>query len=50
MASSGRHFDISSHFIEVIVLNDSNFEELTQMTTGSTTGSWFVKFYAPVED
>ena len=50
MASSGKHFDISSHFIEVIVLNDSNFEELTQMTTGSTTGSWFVKFYAPVED
>lgn len=50
MASSGKNFDISPNFTEVIVLNDSNFEELTQMTTGSTTGSWFVKFYAPVGD
>ena len=35
-------------FIEVIQLNDDNFETLTQMTTGSTTGRWFIKFYAPV--
>ncbi|KNB46817.1 thioredoxin [Blastocystis sp. subtype 4] len=32
---------------EVIQLNDDNFETLTQSTTGSTTGRWFVKFYAP---
>lgn len=32
---------------DVIVLTDKNFEELTQISTGSTTGSWFIKFYAP---
>ncbi|CAG9473120.1 unnamed protein product [Plasmodium vivax] len=32
---------------DVIELNDSNFENLTQISTGSTTGSWFIKFYAP---
>ncbi|AFZ79557.1 protein disulfide isomerase, putative [Theileria equi strain WA] len=31
----------------VVVLTDANFEHLTQATTGSTTGPWFVKFYAP---
>ncbi|GFE54925.1 thioredoxin domain-containing protein [Babesia ovis] len=31
----------------VIQLTDSNFEKLTQASTGSTTGPWFVKFYAP---
>ncbi|KAK1443748.1 protein disulfide-isomerase A6 like protein [Babesia gibsoni] len=31
----------------VVQLNDSNFEHLTQASTGSTTGPWFVKFYAP---
>ncbi|KYN97294.1 putative thioredoxin-related protein [Plasmodium gaboni] len=32
---------------DVIELNDSNFENLTQLSTGNTTGSWFIKFYAP---
>ncbi|EWC74451.1 protein disulfide-isomerase domain, partial [Plasmodium falciparum UGT5.1] len=32
---------------DVIELNDSNFESLTQLSTGNTTGSWFIKFYAP---
>jgi thioredoxin domain-containing protein 5 len=32
---------------DVQVLNDKNFEKITQASTGSTTGSWFVKFYAP---
>lgn len=41
----------------VTVLNDDNFEHLTQVSTGATTGDWFVKvnssccsdfqFYAP---
>lgn len=31
----------------VIVLTDSDFEHLTQSSTGQTTGKWFVKFYAP---
>lgn len=31
----------------VVVLDDSNFEHLTQASTGQTTGVWFVKFYAP---
>ena len=34
--------------LAVVVLNEDNFEELTQMNTGATTGRWFVKFYAPV--
>ena len=29
------------------ILKDSNFEKLTQASTGMTTGTWFVKFYAP---
>lgn len=29
---------------EVVELNDSNFEHLTQASTGMTTGSWFVLF------
>jgi len=32
---------------EVIELTDSNFEHLTQASTGQTTGKWFIKFYAP---
>lgn len=32
---------------EVVTLDDSNFEHLTQAATGATTGDWFVKFYAP---
>lgn len=24
-------------------LNDNNFEQLTQASTGSTTGDWFIK-------
>jgi nucleoside permease NupC len=31
---------------DVIELNDDNFEHLTQATTGSTTGHWFVELYA----
>ena len=31
----------------IIQLNDSNFEHLTQATTGATTGAWFIEFYAP---
>eukprot|EP01134_Creolimax_fragrantissima_P006573 CFRG6573T1 len=30
-----------------IVLTDENFEHKTQASTGSTTGLWFNKFYAP---
>jgi len=32
---------------EVIPLTDSNFEHLTQASSGQTTGKWLVKFYAP---
>ena len=31
----------------VHVLNDGNFEKNTQASTGMTTGSWLIKFYAP---
>lgn len=31
----------------VIQLDDLTFEHDTQASTGSTTGDWFVKFYAP---
>eukprot|EP00903_Cladosiphon_okamuranus_P007200 g6991.t1 len=31
----------------VQVLTEENFERLTQVSTGATTGDWFVKFYAP---
>lgn len=33
-------------FGEVIDLDNSNFEHLTQASTGATTGDWLVKFYA----
>ena len=32
---------------EVVVLTDATFEHDTQALSGMTTGSWFVKFYAP---
>eukprot|EP01084_Bolivina_argentea_P072003 130784_1 len=32
---------------DVIVLDEANFEHLTQLNSGATTGDWFVKFYAP---
>ena len=32
---------------KVIVLTEANFEELTQASTGATTGDWLVEFYAP---
>lgn len=32
---------------EVIQLDSKNFEHLTQAASGSTTGDWLVKFYAP---
>eukprot|EP01036_Dinobryon_divergens_P035866 gene35866-46556_t len=41
------HASESSEKSEVVILNSSNFEHLTQISTGSTTGDWFVKFYAP---
>ena len=31
----------------VVELTDANFEHDTQVSTGATTGPWFVKFYAP---
>ncbi|CAM9896780.1 unnamed protein product, partial [Hapterophycus canaliculatus] len=31
----------------VQVLTDGDFERLTQVATGATTGDWFVEFYAP---
>ena len=31
----------------VVELTVANFEHLTQASTGSTTGDWFVEFYAP---
>lgn len=31
---------------DVVVLDDDNFEHLTQASTGQTTGKWFIKFYA----
>eukprot|EP01102_Stenamoeba_stenopodia_P000332 TRINITY_DN10311_c0_g1_i1.p1 TRINITY_DN10311_c0_g1~~TRINITY_DN10311_c0_g1_i1.p1 ORF type:complete len:256 (-),score=62.25 TRINITY_DN10311_c0_g1_i1:125-841(-) len=31
----------------VVELDDSNFEALTQASTGATTGDWFIEFYAP---
>ncbi|ORM40913.1 Thioredoxin domain-containing protein [Babesia sp. Xinjiang] len=39
------HVDTEASY--VVQLNDSNFEKLTQAATGSTTGPWFIKFYAP---
>lgn len=48
IASSGMIINNEAQFLAVTVLNDDNFEELTQMNSGSTTGRWFVKFYAPV--
>lgn len=48
IASSGMIIKNEAQFLAVTVLNDDNFEELTQMNSGSTTGRWFVKFYAPV--
>jgi len=32
---------------DVVVLTNANFEHDTQVTSGATTGDWFVKFYAP---
>lgn len=32
---------------DIVTLDTKNFEHLTQASTGSTTGDWFVKFYAP---
>ncbi len=31
----------------VVDLTVANFEHLTQASSGSTTGDWFVEFYAP---
>lgn len=32
---------------EVVVLTESTFEHDTQLSTGATTGDWFIEFYAP---
>ena len=32
---------------DVVELDEGNFEHLTQISTGATTGDWFIKFYAP---
>lgn len=32
---------------DVVKLDTSNFEHLTQASTGATTGDWLIKFYAP---
>ena len=32
---------------DVVELDSSNFEKLTQINTGATTGDWFIKFYSP---
>jgi len=32
---------------DVVELDQSNFEHLTQLNSGATTGDWFIKFYAP---
>merc|ERR1719266_2884232 len=32
---------------DVVELTSDNFEHLTQLSSGATTGDWFVKFYAP---
>ena len=34
----------------VVELTDATFEHLTQASSGSTTGDWFVEFYAPYLD
>eukprot|EP00049_Salpingoeca_infusionum_P017620 m.353725 g.353725 ORF g.353725 m.353725 type:complete len:392 (+) comp16828_c0_seq1:253-1428(+) len=38
---------LSATAAEVVQLTDSTFEHDTQAATGSTTGDWFIKFYAP---
>jgi thiol-disulfide isomerase/thioredoxin len=38
---------ISLSSAEVVHLTTSTFEHDTQVSTGATTGDWFVKFYAP---
>ncbi len=32
---------------DIITLDSSNFEKLTQAASGATTGDWLIKFYAP---
>jgi hypothetical protein len=34
----------------VVELTDATFEHLTQASSGSTTGDWFIEFYAPSHD
>lgn len=46
-AKSGSPTNAESSDKDVRVLTDSNFEQETQAVTGSTSGDWFVKFYAP---
>ncbi|CDR94065.1 Thioredoxin family protein, putative [Babesia bigemina] len=58
-AENASDLHVETDASSVVQLTDSNFEKLTQATTGSTTGAftagsglhtagpWFVKFYAP---
>lgn len=36
---------LASAVAEVVILDTSNFEHLTQASTGATTGDWLIKFY-----
>ncbi|CDJ49354.1 thioredoxin, putative [Eimeria brunetti] len=46
--SSGSAAAVATHTESAVqVLTDANFEQETQAVTGSTSGDWFVKFYAP---
>ncbi len=38
---------VSTATAGVVVLNDENFEHLTQASTGATTGDWFIKVETP---
>ena len=40
---------VSASSSSVVTLTDATFEHLTQASTGSTTGDWFIEFYAPSE-
>jgi len=40
-------FGLVSSDGDVVELTEANFEHLTQLSTGATTGDWFIKFYAP---
>ena len=45
-SSSSRSSSSSGEF-DIVALTDKTFEHLTQASSGSTTGDWLIKFYAP---